>query len=126
MADTAKHDQQALEPENKTYKVKGKKYTLNPPKMKHLGRVMWMSGLFTKAQNGERVSDADMDEAEAGLDSTINELTVEDVNASGFTLAEKMEILGSISEMIGTADQRAMAEQQMIRTGKAAASGSPS
>lgn len=126
MADTTKHDQAVLDPKERKYEVDGTTYHLNPPKMRHLGRVMYLSGLFQKAQDGERVPDADMDEAESQLDATINELTQEEIDGANLSISKKLEILGFLSEMIGTADQRALAERQMKQTGKAAASGSRS
>lgn len=126
MTDVVKHDQDALEASDQTVTLGGKQYQMNPPKMKHLGRIMWLSGLFKKLQEGTKVSDEELDEAEGGLDQTIQELCQGDIDVSSLKLMEKFDALKVLADMTGTSDQIAMAERNMSQSGKAAASGSQS
>lgn len=125
MADVNEVDQNALDPSESTWELDGKKLTVKPPKMRHLGRIMRFSALFNKVQEGSEVTDEEMDSAEAKLDETLLELIPEldTERVSQLPLSKKMDGLALIGQMVTPADSKALDHMGVKPTQKKTESG---
>lgn len=108
MADIQDADQQTIDPSSGKWELNGKEYEVKPPKMRHLGRMMRFSSLFKKIEDGEKVEDSDLDEAENKLDETIRELVPDlpEENVSQLPINEKMGAVTVIAELSTPADSK--------------------
>ena len=97
----ADNDTTDIQPEPGTWRHEDTTYTVNPPRLRHMGRIMRFGKLFDRLQRGdEDIGDEQLDAAEAQLDDTIKELVPDfKGDVSQLPLAEKMNAVMVMGEL---------------------------